>query len=93
MKIKIHNQQKSNNHDEIVSLSDLREMNCARRKRILSGEGLAKIAQHEITVHTTDKSKYQMCCHYTSFQLRQMNAEKAIEIFNHDGSQKAIILN
>lgn len=93
MKIKIHNQQKSNNQDEIVSLSDLREMNCARRKSILSGEGLAKIAQREITVHTTDKSKYQMCCHYTSFQLRQMNAEKAVEIFNHDGSQKASILN
>src|SRR5574344_824678 len=74
---------------EICTLNELREMNCNRRKRILSGEGLAKVAQKEINVHTKDKSKYQKCCHYTSFQLRKMNAKKAIEIFNHDGSQKA----
>jgi len=76
----------------LVTLDDLREMNCLRRKRILSGEGLAKEAQKKVTVITTDKTKYQMCCHYTSFQLRQMNAEKAIAIYNHDGSQKAKIL-
>ena len=76
----------------LCTLNDLREMNCIRRKRILSGEGLAKVAQKEITVHTTDKTKHQKCCHYTSFQLRQMNADKAIAIYNHDGSQKAKIL-
>ena len=75
----------------LVTLNDLREMNCLRRKRILSGEGLAKKAQKKVTVHTTDKSKYQQCCHYSSFQLRQMNEEKAIAIYNHDGSQKAKI--
>jgi hypothetical protein len=73
----------------LCTLSELREMNCNRRKRILSGEGLAKVAQKKINVHTTDKLKYQKCCHYTSFQLRRMNAKNAIEIFNHDGSQKA----
>ena len=76
----------------LVTLNELREMNCLRRKRILSGEGLAKKAQKKVTVHTTDKTKYQMCCHYTSFQLRQMNADKAIAIYNHDGSQKSKIL-
>lgn len=77
---------------EVWTLNALREVNCTRRKRILSGKGLAKVAQKTITVHTTDKSKYQQCCHYTSFQLRAMNVEKAIEIFNHDGSQKAKIV-
>ena len=76
----------------LVTLDDLREMNCLRRKRILSGEGLAKEAQKKVTVITTDKTKYQKCCHYTSFQLRKMNVEKAIAIYNHDGSQKAKIL-
>ena len=85
-KIEIWNQ---NTGISICTLNDLREMNCIRRKRILSGEGLAKIAQKEITVHTTDKTKHQKCCHYTSFQLRQMNEDKAIAIYNHDGSQKA----
>lgn len=73
----------------LVTLDDLREMNCIRRKRILSGEGLAKEVQKKVTVVTTDKTKYQKCCHYTSFQLRQMNEEKAIAIYNHDGLQKA----
>jgi len=74
---------------EILTLDDLRNVNCERRKRILSNESCAKIAQKEVNVYTTDKTKTQICCHYTSFQLRQMNAEKAIEIFNSDGSQKA----
>ena len=87
--IEVYNQNKG---IEIWTLDALREANCDRRKRILSGEGLAKVAQREITVHTTDKSKYQLCCHYPSFKLRQMNAEQAVEIFNHDGSQKARIL-
>jgi hypothetical protein len=76
----------------LVTLDELREMNCLRRKRILSGEGLAKEAQKKVTVITTDKTKYQMCCHYTSFQLRLMDVEEAIAIFNHDGSQKAKLL-
>ena len=65
----------------LVTLDDLRDMNCLRRKRILSGEGLAKEARKKVTVITTDKTKYQKCCHYTSFQLRQMNVEKAIAIY------------
>ena len=76
----------------LVTLDELREMNCLRRKRILSGEGLAREAQKKVTVITTDKTKYQKCCHYTSFQLRLMDVEEAIAIYNHDGSQKAKIL-
>ena len=79
---------------EIWTLNELREVNCTRRKRILTGEGLSQKAQKTITVHTKDTTKYQQCCHYSSFQLRQMNAKKSIEIFNHDGSQKArLIIN
>jgi len=89
-KVEVWNQ---NTGLELWTLDAIREANFDRRMRILSGEGLAKVAQKKVTVHTTDKSKKQMCCHYTSFELRQMNAEKAIEIFNHDGSQKAKIIN
>ena len=85
-KIEVYNPSKGT---EIWTLDALREVNCDRRMRILSGEGLAKVAQKEVTVHTLDKTKYQLCCHYPSFKLRQMNAEQAIDIFNHDGSQIA----
>jgi hypothetical protein len=74
-----------------VTLDYIREENCRRRKQTLSGEGLAKIAQREITVHTTDKTNYKLCCHYPSFELRKMNTKQAIEIYNHDGCQKASI--
>lgn len=88
-KIEVYNQ---NTGAEIWTLDEIREANCARRKRILSGEGLAKSVQRSITVHTTDTTRHQLCCHYPSFKLRQMNYEQAIAIFNHDGSQIAKIL-
>ena len=75
-----------------VTLDYIREENCRRRKATLSGEGLAKAVQRKITVHTTDKSNYKLCCHYASFELRQMTAKQAIEIYNHDGCQKAEII-
>jgi hypothetical protein len=87
--IEIWNQNKG---IEVWTLDALREANCLRRKRILTGEGLAKVAQRTITVHTTDKTKHQLCCHYASFKLRQMNAAQAVEIFNHDGSRVAKII-
>jgi len=89
-KVEVWNQ---NTGLQFWTLDAIIEANCKRRMSILSGEGLSKIVQKKVTVHTTDNSQTQMCCHYTSFELRQMNAEKAIEIFNHDGSQKAKIIN
>jgi hypothetical protein len=81
-----------NKGTETWTLDALREANCTRRMRILSGEGLAKVAQKKVTVHDTNKTKYQLCCHYPSFKLRQMNAAQAVEIFNHDGSQVAKVI-
>lgn len=78
---------------EIWTLDTLREANCNRRRKILTGEGLAKVAQRKISVHDTDKTRYQICCHYPSFELRKMSAKQAVEIFNHDGSQIAKIIN
>lgn len=75
-----------------TTLAEVKFQNNLRRKRILSGEGLAKVAQKEVTVMTTDKTKHQRCCHYTSFQLRCMPADLAIEIYNADGCQKATLI-
>lgn len=85
--IKVTNNQ---NVVEFWTLKAIRESNCSRRMRILSGEGLARSAQREVTVHAKNIDAYQFCCHYASFQLRQMGHKEAIDIFNHDGSQKAI---
>ena len=78
---------------EVWTLDAIRNANCDRRMRILSNAGLAKIVRKEVTVHTTDKTKQQLCCHYASFKLRQMGHNEAIAIFNADGSQKARLLN
>lgn len=78
--------------ETFVTLNDLREMICERRinaltNRFLINRGLAK----KPTVHTTDTTKQQVAAHYKSFQIRQFNLDKAIEVFNLGGCQIASI--
>ena len=68
--------------ESFVTLNELREMICERRlvsltNGYLINRGIAK----KPTVHTTDKTKQQVAAHYKSFQIRQFNANKAIEVF------------
>jgi hypothetical protein len=86
--ITIENENKAN---EVVTLSELRELICARRKRALTPT--LKAFKTQITPHTTDAKNLQVAAHYKSFQIRQFNLQKAVEIFNAGGSQKAIINN
>ena len=80
-----------NSGNQIVTLKELREMLCDRRMNALK-PSVKKEFQREVTVHTTDKTLQQVAAHYTSFQLRQMNIEKALEVFNAGGSQVATIV-
>ena len=80
--------------ESFVSVTELREMICERRinsltNRFLINRGLAK----KPTVHTTDTTKQQVAAHYKSFQIRQFNISKAIEVFNAGGCQIASLVN
>jgi len=87
--IKIWNPNKG---ETIVTLFELREMICQRRKNALTNNyminrGLATVP----TVMTTDINNQQVAAHYKSFQIRQFNLEKALDVFNAGGSQTASI--
>lgn len=74
-----------------VSLNGLREMLCQRRMTALN-PSIKKELRRKVTVMTTDATLQQPAAHYTSFQLRQMNAERAIALFNAGGCQKASLI-
>jgi hypothetical protein len=86
--ITIENENKAN---ELVTLAELRELICARRKRALTP--VSKAVRTQITTSSTNPNSLQVAAHYKSFQIRQFNLEKAVEVFNAGGSQKAIINN
>ena len=73
---------------EVITLNELRERICERRMRKLSGAGCAKIAQRKVNVFDTEETD-QPATSYTSFAIRKMGYEKAIDLYNAGGSQVA----
>lgn len=73
---------------EITNLKGLRNAINERRKNrfILDGK-------KDFTPLTTDKGNKQVACHYKSFEIQQMNLEKALEVYNLGGIQTAVVLN
>lgn len=73
-----------NTGNQKVTLTELRELICERRK-----SALKRFTNLNITILTTDNTIQQVAAHYKSFQIRQFDEKKAIEVFNQGGSQIA----
>lgn len=80
-----------NSGNQIVTLDDLKSLINDRRKYALNPPAKEEF-QKEVTVHSFDKSLHQVAAHYKSFEISQMNIEKAIEVFNAGGGQIATIM-
>lgn len=76
------------NSNEIVTLKHLRKMILERRYNALK-----RSVKKGITVMTTNNKLQQVAAHYKSFEIKQMPLEKAIEVFNLNGCQKATVIN
>ena len=76
-----------NTGNQKVSLTHLKELICQRRLSAFKNYSHKK----NISVHTIDTTIQQVAAHYPSFKIRQFNTEKAIEVFNLGGCQKATL--
>lgn len=77
--------------NEVVTLDELREHIAKRRYNKLHGTGCIKSAQRKVQVWQTEITN-QPATSYSSFEIRQFNASKAIEVFNAGGCQKASLI-
>lgn len=75
--------------NETITLNELKERISLRRKTALNPLSKNSV---KVTVMTTNKNLQQVAAHYKSFEIKQFNTEKAIEVFNQGGCQVATLI-
>lgn len=80
-----------NTGNKKVTLNELKAILSERRMNALK-PSVKKEFQTNVTVMSYDKSLQQVAAHYKSFEITQMNLEKAVSIFNAGGCQVATII-
>lgn len=68
---------------EYIRLEVLKKRINERRKWRLHRLG------YDVNIMTTDNEDVQPACHYTSFEINNLNLEKALTVFNDGGVQVA----
>ena len=74
---------------EVVSIDELRNRINDRRKRALNPRN--KRTERPTALQQNSDS-LQPAAHYASFEIAQMNHEKAIQVYNAGGVQKAKLI-